>query len=250
VPKLAIQRNLKSDYPKLGYLWHVPAEQRFVRAPVKEQYVGDVNDFRKYALLRRLAAVGAKIGVCWMLTPPDGRPDGNKLGYLKQPETWRPLDPELFDLLSRVDQNPAERRLRLIEESRIVPGAIYFNDTLSDGLEERAAYFHAARLALSGSDLVFFDPDNGLDVPSVTRGRRNSSKYLYFDEAAAFYRDGKSLLIYQHFPRVKRTEFLQRLSCALERHLVGCSVRPAATPHVAFLLVVRPEHHTLKFELT
>jgi hypothetical protein len=37
---------------------------------VKHQYVGDINDYRKYALLRALSAGGAnRIGVCWMLTP-------------------------------------------------------------------------------------------------------------------------------------------------------------------------------------
>lgn len=42
-------------------------------ARVKHQYVGDINDYRKYALLRALSAGGAnRIGVCWMLTPDDG----------------------------------------------------------------------------------------------------------------------------------------------------------------------------------
>lgn len=50
---------------------------------MKEQYVGDISDYRKYALLRALSAGGAnRIGVCWMLTPSDGSSDGNKLGYL------------------------------------------------------------------------------------------------------------------------------------------------------------------------
>jgi hypothetical protein len=39
---------------------------------MKEQYVGDVNDYRKYALLRHFAIeCGLRVGVCWMLTPPD-----------------------------------------------------------------------------------------------------------------------------------------------------------------------------------
>lgn len=36
---------------------------------MKHQYVGDINNYRKYALLRALSADGAnRIGVCWMLT--------------------------------------------------------------------------------------------------------------------------------------------------------------------------------------
>jgi hypothetical protein len=65
---------------------------------MKEQYVGDINDYRKYALLRALAGGGKiKIGVCWMLTPRDNRSDGNKLNYLKNPNKWRRYDPSLFD---------------------------------------------------------------------------------------------------------------------------------------------------------
>ena len=41
---------------------------------MKEQYVGDVSDYRKYALLRALSQSGTiKVGVCWMLTLPDTR---------------------------------------------------------------------------------------------------------------------------------------------------------------------------------
>ena len=47
---------------------------------MKDQYFGDVNDFRKYGLLRLLTLQdGLRLGVCWMLTAPDGRPDGRRL---------------------------------------------------------------------------------------------------------------------------------------------------------------------------
>ncbi len=39
---------------------------------MKNQYFGDVNNYRKYGLLRRLAGDGeVSIGICWMLTPND-----------------------------------------------------------------------------------------------------------------------------------------------------------------------------------
>ena len=76
---------------------------------MKEQYVGDINDYRKYALLRALAGEGAvKIGVCWMLTPSDGRADGNRLGYLRKP-AFSEFDPPLFDLLATVMDAPDQR---------------------------------------------------------------------------------------------------------------------------------------------
>lgn len=45
---------------------------------MKGQYFGDINDYRKYGLLRALQSSGeGSLLVAWMLTPDDGRPDGN-----------------------------------------------------------------------------------------------------------------------------------------------------------------------------
>lgn len=74
---------------------------------MKHQYVGDINDYRKYVLLRALSAGGAnRIGECWMLTPDDGGTDGNKLGFLQQPDRFRHFDPELFDILAHAAGEP------------------------------------------------------------------------------------------------------------------------------------------------
>jgi hypothetical protein len=46
---------------------------------MKNQYFGDINDFRKYGLLNVIANVTKqRIGVCWMLTEDDGIRDENK----------------------------------------------------------------------------------------------------------------------------------------------------------------------------
>lgn len=55
------------------------------RPKVKDQYVGDICDFFKYALLRRIQAAGGKLVVCWMLTESDGGSDGCKRAYLGDP---------------------------------------------------------------------------------------------------------------------------------------------------------------------
>lgn len=209
---------------------------------MKEQYVGDVNDYRKYALLRLLARSGLRLGVCWMLTPNDERSDGNKLGYLDQPKQER-HEPELFELLRRVRGEPDARRLILIEGSEILPRAIFVNTIVPETLFERQLWFTQASAALAETDLVFFDPDNGIEVGSVGKGRRNSSKYVYRDELAATYRAGHSLLVYQHFQRKERESFIRDVADDLRRVAPDAEVWAIRTSHVVFMLAIQPRHH-------
>ena len=208
---------------------------------MKDQYVGDINDYRKYTLLRALSSGGAnRIGVCWMLTPSDGGMDGGKLAYLQQPERHRHVDPELFDILAHASSAPERRRLATIEDSGTLPGAFYQNELLPDELASRHAFMGRCAYAFRDVDLIFFDPDNGLEVSSLPKGRRNSSKYLYLDEVAAFYASEKSMLIYQHFPRVERSLFLARCAERLRVAAPGASLWAFTTAHVVFLLLLHP----------
>ena len=44
---------------------------------MKDQYFGDINDYRKYGLLRAVVCTsGLRLMVAWMLTPDDGSTDG------------------------------------------------------------------------------------------------------------------------------------------------------------------------------
>lgn len=147
---------------------------------MKDQYFGDVNDFRKYGLLRVLAGPDRlRLGVCWMLTAPDGRSDGEFLAYLDQPKNYRHRDPVLFDWLRQVVGAEKDRRTARIEASTILGSALFQPRLLADALREREAYFAECAEKFAGCDLVFFDPDTGLEVKSVPCGRRNSCKYLY-----------------------------------------------------------------------
>jgi hypothetical protein len=213
----------------------------FRGAWVKEQYVGDISDYRKYALLRALSSDGAnRVGVCWMLTPSDGSSDGNKLGYLEQSDRYRHFDADLFDTLARAASDPDRRRLYAIEESGAIPGAAYFNNLLPDDLAGRRAFIGGCLADFSASDIVFFDPDNGMET-TLAKGRKNSSKYVYLDELAAFYGNGKSLLIYQHFPRIERRVFITSRTDRLRGFAKDAAIWAFTTAHVVFFLVLHPE---------
>jgi hypothetical protein len=210
---------------------------------MKDQYFGDVNDFRKYSLLLKLSGIGTlRTGVCWMLTPGDGRSDGSALGYLLQRDRFRPLAPDLFDLLHRAVMLEKDRRVARFETAGLLPNAVYHSALLQDRRDARESYFAEAAQLFRDAEWVFFDPDNGLEVPSVALGRKNSSKFLYWHEVVATFRDGKSVLVYQHFPRQNRDAFISSLCSSLLARTGTSRVLLFRTPHVVFLLASQPRH--------
>ena len=53
---------------------------------MQDRYAGDVGDFGKLGMLRRIAATGLKVGVNWYLTfKPEEHvnEDGKHIGYIK-----------------------------------------------------------------------------------------------------------------------------------------------------------------------
>jgi hypothetical protein len=60
---------------------------------MKDRYFGDINDYRKYGLLRALQSYGdGHLLVAWMLTPDDGGRDGGLRSYLDDPSAWAKYD--------------------------------------------------------------------------------------------------------------------------------------------------------------
>ncbi|MEA1888154.1 MAG: hypothetical protein U9N50_00040 [Pseudomonadota bacterium] len=208
---------------------------------MKNQYFGDVNDYRKYGLLRAIHAVtGMKTLVAWMLTPDDGGSDGNITDYLEKSGQWIKYDPALYLWLQYTLKTSNERRVSLIEQSGILRNTSYFSDIIPDERNARQYWLNNLCAATEDSDLVFLDPDNGLEVKSKPYGSKDSSKYLYWQEVSLLWKSGKSLLMYQHFPRKKRDEYIQSMLASLTAHAKGAAVEAFSTPHVLFLLALQP----------
>jgi hypothetical protein len=210
---------------------------------VKVQYFGDVNDYRKYALLRMLAKSGGfKIGVCWMLTPADERRDGGKRSYAEHPAQWRAFDPDLFDLLAAVKAKPELTDLLRIESEGLIPGAIFVNEIVPDSRSERTAFHQSGLSAFNGCDLAFFDPDNGLEGRSLRKGRKSSSKFVFRDEISDHCAAGRSVLFYQHYPHEPRQTFLSKIAGKVSEALPDATIWFFQTAHAVFVLITRPEH--------
>src|SRR6202035_5563750 len=78
---------------------------------------------------------------------------------------------------------------------------------------QRTAWLRKAQTVTANCDLIFFDPDNGLETASVVRHSPKGGKYVFWDELISFWNRGQSLVIYHHLNRTasvaKQTEALQ-----------------------------------------
>jgi hypothetical protein len=144
---------------------------------MQNKYVGDIGDFGKYALLRHLAKANLPLGVNWYLTPDEDHcGDGRLTAYLDS-GLMADHDSELFAELYRLVKNE-RRNVREVEASGILPSSTsYYSRPLdwtqaasgAARLSYRAAWHQDALAAMENSKLVFLDPDNGLQVKSVSQ---------------------------------------------------------------------------------
>jgi hypothetical protein len=210
---------------------------------MKNQYFGDINDYRKYGLLRALQLTGdSSLLVAWMLTPDDGGLDGGFRSYLKNRSRWAKYDPSLFDGLADLLRSPSQRSVSLIERSGLLLRTRYHTAVVPDGRSERDGWQKDLLRTASGVDLVFLDPDNGIEVPSKPIGRKGSSKYVTWREIRSLWKAGCSLLIYQHFRRENHQGFTQRLVSELGSCTGARFTEAFHTPHVLFLLAAQDRH--------
>ena len=212
---------------------------------MQERYLGDSHDFIKYALLRHLhRELGVRLGVNWYLTRPEDvdradNNDGEKRHHLNRKE-WRAGDVDLLVDISHFD-DPANRHLVDIEKREILPiGTRYFDDVVPTA--ERSVWHDASIAALADTDVVFLDPDNGFEVPSMTRAR--SPKYALYSEAADHLRSGKTVVGIQ-FARqcdpIKRAAVIKgRLAETIGAIVPLPVIRGRVAPNILFFTMSPP----------
>lgn len=182
---------------------------------MQDRYVGDVGDFAKYALLRRLAGRRSespvRVGVVWCLFPDETHNnDGRHISYQDKPE-FKGLDDPLLEVLRKLIA-AGNRSIAAINASGLFPTSTVFCDAAvsternlrtsrDERLRNRDRWSRACFAATQKCELVFFDPDNGLEARSVPKHHPNAGKYIYWDELAPFWQRGQTLLVYHHLNR-------------------------------------------------
>jgi hypothetical protein len=182
---------------------------------MQNRYVGDVGDYGKYALLRHLCrpniSLAIRLAVVWRLFPDETfNNDGKHISYLQDHE-FAKLDPYLHESLNRI-VSLGLRHINKIAECGCLPSStVFFAPSVSapegtgarpsERAHHREGWLHECLRQTQNCDLVFFDPDNGLEIGSVPKHHPRAGKYIYWDELAAFWERGNALLIYHHLNR-------------------------------------------------
>lgn len=181
---------------------------------MQNRYVGDVGDFGKYALLRRLTGLEGeqrlRLGVVWCLFPNEHHNgDGRHIAYLYD-KNFKALDEPLIETLREIIQSGQRDILSVISRNILDASTISCHQpiipqnpcTQADRLLWRSAWIERCFELTPHCDLVFFDPDNGLAVNSIPKNHQKAGKYIYWDELALFWKRGHALLVYHHLNRM------------------------------------------------
>jgi hypothetical protein len=222
---------------------------------VRHNFVNDIGDYAKYALLRALCASSPaeiRLGVIWYLTDhAEQNGDGRRRPHLSQ-DGWQNLDPGLLTMMRQIEGTLGrqdELNVGLIEASGILPAdTAYFSEAVprvhgsgKQRSSERAAWFERARKAVADCDLVFLDPDNGLEVRSVPLTSPQAGKYATVSEVVALIENGAGVVLYQHGNRtpwpVQRERICAQIASGTGQVLTIRSLRFSAFGMRAFFCV-------------
>ncbi len=208
---------------------------------MQNRYVGDVGDFGKFGLLRFLSGMTdsspepkLRIGLVWCLHHDEKHTsanrvkisaDGRHISYLRRTATndrseYRNCDVNLWEGLRDLVYRDG-RCVHCAENARFLPGdTAYYSDQLHlfkamprDLMKQvRAAWVKGAFKAMSGLDIVCFDPDNGIGADKKMYSK-DGAKYVYLKELKLFWERDQSLVVYHHMAQ-GRTARAQTLEVA------------------------------------
>lgn len=177
---------------------------------MRDCYVGDIGDFANYGLLRVLCGTPQepvphmRLGIIWYKNPGEDH-SGNEIGYLNPSRhnyrTFGECDPDLYAELQRiVGRHMSGNTARRIEDI-IGSDIILHPDTQHHKVpvpalataERRDAWFNHAMDNTGDSDVIFLNPDTGIDWQG-----RSQPTHVNPREINKLLERGKIAIIYQH----------------------------------------------------
>lgn len=231
---------------------------------MQDRYAADVGDFGKYGLLRRLSGADPRLslGIVWYLTDDeiltrDPVNDGRHIGYVRPDRAPRfePCDPGLFASMNAL-LRAETRSVVAVEQAAVLPPETAFVSahlraprvvTAVGRLRLRGEWLGEAAAAVRDQDIVFVDPDNGLEVPSVPITSSRAPKYTYYSDLDRLLRPRQTLVAYHHLGRSPHVAEVQRRLADLTEvlHRPAFALRFRRGTARAFLIVPAPDHADL-----
>jgi hypothetical protein len=215
---------------------------------MQNRYAGDVGDFGKYGLLRCLCGEPPllSLGVVWYLVSDEqNNQDRKHTRYLERDRErrFRACDPELYDALRGVVSD--RREVAAVERSGVLGDAAFFGKPVDTG--NREEWLREALNAVAGRELVFLDPDNGLQMIATPLDSPHGGKFCGYQEVREFLYAGASVVLHQHLDGLDTAEVQVTWLC---RELTG-KVAPPLPPFAlqfhrgavqAFLVLPQERH--------
>lgn len=213
---------------------------------MQDQYAGDVGDYVKLALLRELGA-GKNVGIAWYLTPDEShKNDGRHIDYLSDEKRsgWEHFCPETYAFLGDMVKR-GMRSVSALEDIKL-GSTVKFHNVILNAETDRTKWFEGLKADLKDSDLVFLDPDNGIEPAGFKPKSKKAIKSVTWSEIRSLYGPTRPIVIYHHHTRFKGGHLaeIEHLGAKLAKMDVGCVCAIRAkmwSPRVFFIVGAMPE---------
>lgn len=207
---------------------------------MQDRYVGDVGDYCKFCILRALRSKDIKrpplsLGINWYRTlPEDTKPRKQDHGKFTQYSD----DLQDSNLYKKLKELQETRNIKNVEESGIIK-AKFYNIPVPENQNRELWHLNALK-KLRGKDIVFLDPDNGIETEKM-----KAQKHVRLSEIEDYYTRGQSIIVYQHQPRIKKDIFIKKIFQSQFKSMKPDAVRVVEYSRYNcrfFILLLHKEH--------
>jgi hypothetical protein len=218
--------------------------------------IGNLADFAKYGLTKRLAGNDFRVGVVWYpsteMTP--------RVNYLSraEPNEYSDCDAALYRALRGIHRTAAPVSYDKALAAVLPIGTVFHTKGLAtDALhwslraDARAVWFEEALSTSESAELVLLDANRGLLPPSKEAFEKGGNRYVTVEEVLAFLARGQSVVLvqfgrprnYEREPKVAR-KALEQLATALRenRHPKPFGLWWAHFVRIGLLVAPTPDH--------
>jgi len=123
----------------------------------------------------------------------------------------------------------------------VIPLARFFAEHIPLAEPDRRLRFARLCSRADGADVLFFDPDNGIESALPSSKTRRSAKHLRVAEIVEAHQRGMTVLVYQHRARTTARSLVAEKLAILQSARLG-EVHVIAAPSVVFFVIPHAQH--------